>query len=27
VYTPLFWRFVMAIIRRLPDPIFNRLEL
>lgn len=27
VYTPGFWRFVMMIIRCIPDPIFRRLPL
>jgi decaprenylphospho-beta-D-erythro-pentofuranosid-2-ulose 2-reductase len=27
VYAPWFWRFIMLIIRFLPAPIFNRLDL
>ena len=27
VYTPWFWRWVMAIIRNIPDRVFGRLEL
>ncbi|MEO0561883.1 MAG: SDR family oxidoreductase [Chloroflexota bacterium] len=27
VYTPFFWRYIMAIIRILPEPIFKRLSL
>ena len=27
VYTPGFWRFIMLIIRNIPDRIFGRLEL
>jgi len=27
VYTPFFWRWIMLIIRWLPDPVFKRLSL
>lgn len=27
VYTPWFWRFILLIIRALPDPIFRRTRL
>lgn len=27
VYTPWFWRFIMAIIRAIPRPVFNRMKL
>ena len=27
LYTPWFWRWVMLVIRLLPDPIFRRLKL
>jgi decaprenylphospho-beta-D-erythro-pentofuranosid-2-ulose 2-reductase len=27
VYTPWFWRFIMAIIRAVPRPVFNRMKL
>lgn len=27
VYTPWFWRFIMVIIRLIPEPIFKRLSL
>ena len=27
VYSPGFWRLIMAVIRAIPDPIFNRLTL
>lgn len=27
VYTPWFWRWIMAAIRWIPDPIFRRLDL
>ena len=26
VYTPGFWRVVMALVRSIPDPIFRRLD-
>lgn len=27
VYTPWFWRFIMLIIRAIPEPVFKRLTL
>jgi decaprenylphospho-beta-D-erythro-pentofuranosid-2-ulose 2-reductase len=27
VYTPWFWRYIMAAIKSVPEPIFNRLKL
>jgi len=27
IYTPFFWRFIMLIIRLIPEPIFKRLKL
>ena len=27
IYTPWFWRYIMMIIRSIPDRIFNRLKL
>jgi hypothetical protein len=27
VYTPWYWRYVMLIIRLIPEPIFKRLPL
>jgi hypothetical protein len=27
VYAPWFWRYIMLIIRFLPAPIFNRLDI
>ncbi|MCS7079539.1 MAG: SDR family oxidoreductase [Chloracidobacterium sp.] len=27
VYTPFFWRFIMFVIRAIPEPIFKRLSL
>ena len=27
VYTPWFWRIIMAIIRAIPRPVFNRMKL
>ena len=27
VYTPFFWRYIMLIIRLIPEPIFKRLNL
>ncbi|MEX2389410.1 MAG: SDR family oxidoreductase [Phycisphaeraceae bacterium] len=27
LYTPWFWRPIMAVIRAIPEPIFNRLKL
>ena len=27
VYTPWFWRWIMLVIRLLPDPVFKRLRL
>ena len=27
VYTPWFWRFVMLVIRAIPEPLFKRLKL
>ena len=27
LYTPMFWQWIMIIIRWLPNPIFNRLKL
>ena len=27
VYTPFFWRWVMAAIRAIPEPLFQRLAL
>ncbi len=27
VYTPWFWRYIMLIIRHIPDPIFKRMKL
>jgi short-subunit dehydrogenase len=27
LYTPWFWRFIMLIIRQIPEPIFKRLNL
>jgi short-subunit dehydrogenase len=27
VYLPGFWRFVMRIIREIPEPVFKRLSL
>lgn len=26
VYVPFFWRFIMAIIRRIPGPVFRHME-
>ena len=27
LYTPFFWRFVMTVIRLIPEPLFKRLKL
>jgi short-subunit dehydrogenase len=27
IYAPWFWRWIMLVIRFLPSPIFNRLDL
>ena len=27
VYTPWFWRYIMLVIRAIPDPVFRRLKL
>jgi decaprenylphospho-beta-D-erythro-pentofuranosid-2-ulose 2-reductase len=27
IYTPFFWRFIMLVIRMIPEPIFKRLSL
>jgi short-subunit dehydrogenase len=27
VYTPFFWRWIMLIIKAIPEPIFKRLRL
>ena len=27
VYTPWFWRWIMAIIKSIPEPIFKRMRL
>ncbi len=27
VYTPFYWRYIMAIIKSIPEPIFKRLKL
>ncbi|MFQ3580284.1 MAG: SDR family oxidoreductase [Chloracidobacterium sp.] len=27
IYTPFFWRFIMLIIRMIPEPVFKRLSL
>ena len=27
IYTPFFWRYIMLIIRAMPEPIFKRLKL
>lgn len=27
VYLPWFWRFIMLIIRSIPEPVFNRMKL
>ena len=27
VYTPFFWRYVMLVIRMIPEPVFKRLKL
>lgn len=27
LYTPFFWRFIMAIIRSIPEPIFKKLSI
>jgi hypothetical protein len=27
IYTPSFWRFVMAVIRMVPERIFKRMSL
>ncbi|MEO1443197.1 MAG: short-chain dehydrogenase, partial [Chloroflexota bacterium] len=27
IYTPFFWRYIMWIIRLIPEPIFKRLSL
>ena len=27
IYTPFFWRYIMAIIRHIPEPIFKKLSI
>ena len=27
IYTPFFWRYIMAVIRAIPEPIFKRLSI
>jgi short-subunit dehydrogenase len=27
IYTPFFWRWIMAIIRAIPEPLFKRLKI
>ncbi len=27
IYTPFFWRFIMAIIRAIPEPVFKKLSI
>ena len=27
VYTPWFWRWIMLIVRLIPEPIFKRMKL
>jgi short-subunit dehydrogenase len=27
VYVPWFWRWIMALIRAIPEPLFKRLKL
>ena len=27
IYTPFFWRYIMMIIRAVPEPIFKKLSI
>jgi hypothetical protein len=27
IYTPFFWRYIMLIIRNIPEPIFKKLKI
>ena len=27
IYTPFFWRWIMLIIRAIPEPIFKKLSI
>ena len=27
LYTPFFWRYIMLIIRNVPEPIFKKLSI
>jgi short-subunit dehydrogenase len=27
IYTPFFWRYIMMIIRSVPEPIFKKLSI
>jgi short-subunit dehydrogenase len=27
LYTPFFWRYIMLIIKNVPEPVFKRLKL
>ena len=27
IYTPFFWRYIMLIIRSVPEPIFKKLSI
>jgi len=27
IYTPFWWRFIMLVIRLIPEPVFKRMKL
>jgi short-subunit dehydrogenase len=27
IYTPFFWRYIMLIIRHIPEPIFKKMKI
>ena len=27
IYTPFFWRYIMLIIRSIPEPIFKKMKI
>jgi hypothetical protein len=27
IYTPFFWRWIMLIIRHIPEPVFKKMKI
>ena len=27
IYTPFFWRYIMLIIRHIPEPVFKKMKI